>query len=424
MGVLFNFQPHATQRIVAADRHIRFRTVCCGRRWGKTRIAAAELLDIAGLCGGLYAWIAPSYYIAERGQRALTEIAGEFIKFSGQNPVRARFIGGAGPVEILFLTADHPETILGEGYDGVVVDEAARIEANVWQQYIRPSLADKLGWGIMISTPVGRNWFYDFHQRGQDPLETQYRSYTFKSTDNPFFLQEEWDEAKRTTPSDLFRQEYEGAFLDNSAGVFRDIDACIVPDFQQRTGDIALGVDLAKHNDFTVLTAMDRRTGAVIDWERFNMLDWPIQKERILAAARKYSALIVLDATGAGDPIYDDLRAVWPRIEPVKFTNATKAHLIQRLIVKIEQHQICWPEKLTVLTDELRRYEYAITAHGAITYNAPDNYHDDAVISLALAASGIYPAGSAGGSMAQLPRARTTELKPQARGLYISRRVI
>ena len=75
----------------------------------------------------------------------------------------------------------------------------------------------------------------------------------------------------------------------------------------------------------------------------------------------------MLDATGIGDPIYDDLRHVIPRIEPVKLTNVSKAQLIQRLVVAVEQRQIGWPAAWTVLTDELKRYEYQITPSGNIT---------------------------------------------------------
>ena len=102
MGLTFNYQAHPSQQLIHDDRGYRFRAVCCGRRWGKTRFAAAELFDIAGERGGLFAWVAPTYYIAERGQKALREIGGDFIQFKGQNPVRATFTGGGGPVEILF----------------------------------------------------------------------------------------------------------------------------------------------------------------------------------------------------------------------------------------------------------------------------------------------------------------------------------
>jgi hypothetical protein len=316
MGIDLNYKPHATQLPIHHDRCYRFRAVCCGRRWGKTRFAAAELLDLAGERGGLYAWIAPTYYIAERGQTALALIGGEFVRFRGQNPVRANFTGEGGPVEILFLSADNPDTILGDGFDGVILDEAARIERSVWEMNIRPALSDKQGWAVLISTPRARNWFFDFHSRGRDPRETLYRSYSFTRLDNPTFPREEWEEAKRTTPQDIFRQEYEAQFLEDSAGVFRNIEACLIPHSPNNPilplGDVSIGCDLAKHTDWTVLIAMDRTTGACVDMDRFQRLDWPIQKERILAFCQKWRGLLVMDATGAGDPIYDDLATVWP----------------------------------------------------------------------------------------------------------------
>jgi hypothetical protein len=132
--------------------------------------------------------------------------------------------------------------------------------------------------------------------------------------------------------------------------------------------------------------AMDRKTGVCVDMDRFQRLDWPIQKERILAFSKKWRGLLVMDATGAGDPIYGDLARVWPRIEPVKFTNQKKVELIQRLIVAVEQRNVSWPAAWEILTNEMKRYEYAISPNGAITYSALSGYHDDCVIALALVA--------------------------------------
>ena len=149
MDIPFGYVPHASQRKIHHDRGIRFRAVCCGRRWGKTRFAAAELLDVAGARGGLYAWIAPTYYIAERGETAVKLIGGDTVQFRGQNPVRAMMKGIGVEAEIRFLSADNPDTILGDGFDGVIVDEAARIERSVWEMNIRPALADKQGWAVL-----------------------------------------------------------------------------------------------------------------------------------------------------------------------------------------------------------------------------------------------------------------------------------
>ena len=390
MAFVINYAAHPGQQSIHDARNCRFRIVCCGRRWGKTLSLAAELLDAGGQEGGTYGWIAPTYFIADRGVDALREIAGDYVRITGRNPVRAEFSGAAGEARILFLSADNPESILGLGFKGIVVDEAARIPADVWHYTIRPTLAQTMGWATLISTPNGRGWFYDLHTRGKDPQESDYQSFHFPSNSNPYFPAEEWEEAKRTMPADVFRQEYEAEFLEDSAGVFHNVDDCLMTSPGTRTDDVAIGCDLAKHTDHTVLIAMDRKTGHCLDMERFNHLDWPIQKERIVNFYRRYNGLLVMDATGIGDPVYDDLRHIVPRIQPVKLTNLSKTQLIQRLVVAVEQRQIGWPSAWSVVTNEMKRYEYQITPNGSITYNAPSGYHDDCVIALALANSARY----------------------------------
>lgn len=391
MGQFINYVPHEAQRAIHGTRDRRFRVVCCGRRWGKTRSLAAELLDRgAGEISGDYGWIAPTYFIAERGVEALRDIAGKFVRFVGRNPVRAEFQGTDGPSRILFLSSDNPESILGLGFRGIVVDEAARVPSNVWNYTIRPTIAQTMGWATLISTPNGRGWFYDLFTRGKDPAEKDYLSLHFASNTNPYFPAAEWEEARRTMPADVFRQEYEAEFIEDSAGVFHEVDACTRPGPLLRTAEAVIGCDLAKHTDHTVLVAMDRKTGVCFDMERFNHLDWPIQKERIVNFYRKHGGLLVMDATGIGDPVYDDLRHVIPSIEPVKLTSLSKTQLIQRLVVAIEQRQITWPREWATLTDELKRYEYEILPSGSISYNAPGGYHDDCVIALALANSARY----------------------------------
>lgn len=387
MAIHLGYRPHRAQLEIHRARDRRFRTVCCGRRFGKSQFAAGELIDRGGLQPGLYAWIAPSYYLAEIGESKLRSIAGDFVEFKYKNPRRAYFNGQNGQVEIRFLSADAPDTILGEGYQGTVVDEAARLPEVIWSQFIRPALTDHQGWAVFITTPRGRNWIFDMHTRGQDPSQPDYASFTFPSTSNPFFRQDEWEEAKRNTPEMIFRQEYMAEFLEDSAGVFRGIEDVLYSGPPVILGGTAIGCDLAKYNDFTVLYAMDERSGDVFDEDRFNNIDWPIQRERIALFCEKHRGHLVLDSTGAGDPIYDDLRRDQriSAITPVKFTNTTKADIIQGLQLNIETGRIRIPGKFETLINELKRYEFEFTTHGNIRYNAPSGYHDDCVIALALA---------------------------------------
>src|SRR5258708_39695609 len=120
-----------------------------------------------------------------------------------------------------------------------------------------------------------------------------------------------------------------------------------------------MGVDLAKHADFTVCVVMDilSRQGGAFD--RFNRADWALQKARILLMAKLFNnCLTFIDAAGLGDPIYDDLRAAGLRIHPYKFTASTKEQLINHARLLVEQQPIHYPA-IPQLLSELKALEYS-----------------------------------------------------------------
>ena len=65
-------------------------------------------------------------------------------------------------------SAQYPERLVGEGLNGVILSEEAKLKDKIWPKYIRPTLADYNGWSFHSSTPEGKNWFYDLWQTGQD----------------------------------------------------------------------------------------------------------------------------------------------------------------------------------------------------------------------------------------------------------------
>ena len=412
------YRPHLAQAKIHDACDARFRTVCTGRRFGKTLCMAAEIMDRGGrVQGGDYGWVAPTYGVAERGVEAFRAIAPDDVRVVGRMPTRVEFQGLVGPCRVFMLSADNPDSIRGFGFRGIVVDEAAAVPVDVWNYVLRPTLAQTLGWGVFISTPAGRNWFYDMFTRGVERQEG-FRSFTFPSNVSPYFPAKEWDEARATLPEDVFRQEYMAEFLEDSAGVFRGVDACLVADadadagLQTRPHNVIVGCDIAKHTDWTVLIAVDAKTGLCLEMERFNQLDWPLQKERIAGFVRRWNALLVMDATGVGDPVYDDLRRVLPRVEGFKITAQTKRELVQGLMVAVEQRRVMWQAAWEILTAEMRRYEYEIGPTGQVSYAAPSGYHDDCVMALALAAWGCRTYGAEPGRMLRLG----VELRTEYRG--------
>jgi Terminase large subunit, T4likevirus-type, N-terminal len=400
MSAVLNYTPHPAQMEIHKARSKRFRTVCTGRRFGKTLCMAAELLDRGcGEAGGDYCWVAPTYGIADRGIDAFNKIAPGFVRIVGRMPSCALFEGVKGPCRVFFLSSDNPDSIRGFGFNGMVVDEAAYVPVDVWNYALRPTLAQTLGWAVFISTPSGRNWFYDMFTRGVTGEES-FASFTFASSASPYFPQAEWEEAKRTLPADVFRQEYEAQFLEDSAGVFKGVKACTFPDIEvtlKPSGRVIIGCDLAKHTDFTVLVAMDAATGGCLAMERFNQIDWPFQQQRIKDFCIKWKGTLMLDATGVGDPVYDALARELPDVTPFKITQTTKRELVQGLMLAIEKRDVGWPASWDVLTAELERYEYEIGPTGSISYGAPSGYHDDCVIALALAQWGRNKYGAGAG---------------------------
>jgi hypothetical protein len=150
---------------------------------------------------------------------------------------------------------------------------------------------------------------------------------------------------------------------------------------------------------------MDATTRELVYFERFQDVSWPVQKLKIQEIAGKYNnALTILDSTGVGDPIADDLRHAnislyYEDDRPgYKFTSDSKKRLIENLAIAIEQRLITFP-LIEVLIEELRNYEYNLTARGRIEYGAPDGKHDDCVTALALACWAIRSRTQAAGGI-------------------------
>jgi hypothetical protein len=402
------YLPFAAQsEIVNAPQ--RFISLCTGRRFGKTATGVFRLVHHLWGDPGDYAWIAPTYSVTQRGIDEMSQIINPKAYRLKGNPPVAHWANGARTA-YLSADSDDPVSLLGWGFKGGVIDEAARIRQKAWQQNIRPTFSDKQGWVLFMSTPKGRNWFYDMFARGNDPNFPDYLSKTYRSIDSPYFPEQEWDDAKRDLADSLFRQEYMAEFLADSAGVFNNIDQCrVLTERCSCDGMVVIGIDVAKHTDFTVMIAMCQRCGHCFAIDRFQRLDWTAQKQRIATFVGKHNGNVLIDASGVGDPIFDDLKAAGMRIQPFLFTSSSKQMLVQELMLAIEQGAISWPnagEDWDILTAELRRYEYEYTKSRAIRYSAPEGYHDDCVVSLSLAThlrgSVLHPTVMGGGVPTEL----------------------
>ena len=366
------------------DEHARFKVLASGRRWGKTLLGSLACV-VDGASGGRAWWVAPSYKMAMVGWRVVYRLGRQI---PGANIRRGDLLvemPGGGSVQV--RSADDPQSLRGEGLTLAVLDECAFMSEEAWTEALRPALSDRLGGALFISTPKGRNWFWRLFQRGQDDGESDWRSWRFPTLDNPFIAPSEIEAARRDLPERIYQQEYEARFLEDAGGVFRRVmeAATLAPQDPARGEQYVMGVDWGKSNDFTVLTVMDVTTRAVVCMDRFNQIDYAVQRGRLVALAERYRPSVILAESNAmGEPIIEQLQRDGLPVRAFQTTNATKAAIIESLALAFEQGSI----KILndpVLIGELQAYEMNRLPSGMTRYSAPEGLHDDTVMSLALA---------------------------------------
>lgn len=395
--VTINYEPQDYQREIHEDVS-RFKVIVRGRRGGKTEEEIQGCVMDAVTNPGRHWLVGPNYRqiksIAWTRLKAVLDVDKDWVfneqELYAHNP---NILDDKGtPTRIELKGADKEDSLVGVALKTLRIDEAALVKEGVWSRILRPMLADYKAPAYFYSTPRGRNWFYDLYMKGEH-REPGWRSWRQPTSINKYITEDEIQEARKDMSEQLFSQEFMAEFLSEDTGVFKRIKQCIVGTYKAAVPGrfYVMGIDLAKTIDFTVLTVMDSVTREVVAWERFNDLAWSIQKLRVQELAAKYNnALCIVDCTGVGDPIVEDLQraglSMWYQGEKpgFKFTNDSKNQLINNLAIAIEQRRITFPNE-AILVDELHSYEYGITDSERITYSAPDGKHDDAVISLALA---------------------------------------
>jgi hypothetical protein len=291
-----------------------------------------------------------------------------------------------GNRNIWFKSADNPDSLRSQGIKVLWVDEGAQIAEEAWTLALRPALMDEKGIAFFTGTPRGHNWYFQLWTRGQDPSQTDYKSWSFPSSSNPYLDPAEIAAFARDMPELAYRQEVLAEFLEDVGSVFRGVDRIVKGSFEppNRFKQYVMGADLAKLEDFTVLVVLDA-DGRLVAFDRFSELDWVFQRKRIVQLAQRYDVRLLIDSSGVGDPVCDELYRENVRVEGYKFTNATKKDLIENLSIMIENQQLTIPN-IPELINELKLYGYKTTASGNVQYGAPEGYHDDCVVALALAA--------------------------------------
>jgi hypothetical protein len=435
--LIINYQAHAGQLEVSQAIRDNFALTAaaaiveliCSRGWGKTLYLVCEVLVpfLHTNPNAKVMWVAPTYQIAaspiddvfrgvneETGERWVPEFddkgnrVWEFAN-TAAGPVLRWFNGAT----VAFKSADSPESIVSRGYNLIIIDEAALIEERVFTQQILGT-ARKEGIKIfMISSPRGKqHWTYKVFCKGQDPKETNYLSLQQPWTKNPHF-NKTLASLIKDLPDWLYRQEYLAEFIEDGDVVFRGVDAILdglelafegqQQEWEAELTDIVVpslsgdrkvavedrryvvSMDLAKAVDYTVITVMDLDTGQIVYYRRMNKTDYrEVLKFAAELCKRFNSAELIFDKTGVGSGLADFLNNYDVTAVPFTFTNESKNDIVTKLALAIEHQNIRIPNIVT-MKNELAVFTYKLTRTGKMSYGAPSGFHDDIVMSLAMA---------------------------------------
>lgn len=384
--------------------------VAAGTKWGKTAAISTGLSQAAlARPGTIWRWIAPIYEQSKVGMNYFRKLL--------PPPPHTDFKDGAMRIllpmietEIQFWHCKNPVSLEGPGIHGNIFDEAAKCpyEAVASAQTTVTFTKGPQGY---FSTPFGKNWFYREAMEAKEHMAWCKKNgkhperifLTAPTIDNPHVDKAVIEEARRSLPERLFRQYFLAEFIDDGS-VFVGFRDCIkgpmidvyggiqfwtIPGSEQL--DVFIGADWAKKEDFTVFTAITKPADGppkMVGFMRFQGLGYVEALKELYKFTKKFKNVINIkhDRTGVGEAIDDMLAQLTVPFEGVVFTNASKAAMVNQLMMGFETREIelChWPE----LIAELESYSVITNELGNARYSAPAGLHDDIVSSLMLSYS-------------------------------------
>lgn len=380
----------------------------CGRQFGKSLLGLAELLGLypgaqRGALhqpGGKLWFVTRTARHAKESYRQAKVALAPLLVYHNDTDLELVL---QNECRLEFRSADRPDLLRGFTLDGLVFDEITLVPARLWYEVLSPLVAARKGWVLFMGTPRGKgNWVYPLWLNGQKPSPL-WGSWSGPCTDNPLISKEELAVWRATCPESYFRQEYLGEWLDDACSFFPGLDKAY-RDYKLPTGPRAgcayyHGGDLAKHEDYTAVSLLERdaefgELHRLIHYMQWRRLPWGETRGRIVGATRHWGSRLLLDATrgSVGDPLIEDFQKDLgaSRVAGFGFTSGSKEALLKGLEVGLESSRLVLPgtperPAFPELDLELRGYGWVPGKNGVMRPGPRDGGTDDAVMSLGLA---------------------------------------
>lgn len=390
----------------AIQRGVKRIVVIWHRRSGKDKTIINIIATESQKRVGTYYYFFPTYAQGKKilwdgvdkdGFPFMSHFPKEIVKNKNETELRIEFLNGSA---FQIIGTDKIDSIVGTNPIGCVFSEYALQDPKAWEM-MRPILRENGGFAIFNFTPRGMNHGHKILQVAINNPDTWFYQVLTVDDTNAVTPADIEQERKEGMPEELIQQEYYCKFIEGAGAFFKRVrDYAYDPDglALNNNGDFQVGADFAKHQDWTVLTPFCLNSFVMYPQERFNQIEWNLQKSRVEAMCFRHqnvegsTALLWPDSTGVGDPIVEDLKSRGLRIgnegEGFKFTETSRTQLLDNLRILIEQGKIRIPND-EGLIGELQSMRYELSERGKIKIKVPDGMTDDRIMSAALSVWGI-----------------------------------
>ncbi len=383
--------PHAGQAAIddLFAGGARFVAVMCARQFGKTSDLVRRAC-VAALRGEAVGIFVPQLVYADEIWRDVTQALGPVTLRKNEQKRRLEVLVDGGVVEVWSFDSNE-DAGRGRRYDWVFVDEAGLIGdlLNKWRLALRATLLAKQGRAVFYGTPKGaKSDFVQLYRAAESDETGLWRGLRRRTLDNPYIDPDEVERARREMPPEQFAQEFEAVPMDDgSTPLTVDVIAAAIGERSSHPTAV-WGIDLARSGDWCWMIGLDE-WGNWTESERWQAA-WSVSKRKIANILKAKGGLAIVDATGIGDVIVDDLlNAGVERLERFVFTEAKRRHLIEGVIVGLhnKRHRIPGLEHGGQLKRELEALQVE-WRNGKPFYEVPPSIHDDGLMALGLAIHG------------------------------------
>ena len=387
------FSPYAAQKEwieKIEDPQVKYASLIIGRQTGKSLLITNLALKWSLENNGVNTMIVSPIYSQSRKIFEDIErvIAGTpLLTASNKSNYEMTLLNGS---KIIFRSAEKPDSLRGYTNHYLLIDEAAFIRNQVWDEILRPTILVNGRKVVFASTPKDKSsYLFKLYQYGLDPEKPDYVSMNGSSYDNPFISKEDLDEAKKTMPEDIFLSEVMGQFTEGGGSVFKNIDNyCVLPEWRPKQNGVRYyaGIDVGRQMDYSVLTILDDK-GNVVFIYRDNNKPWDTIIGNMVKYLQQYGATAMMEVNGIGDPLYDQIQKQYKDIHPFLTTNQSKQQIIEDLIYELNTGELRLPTETLFrpLYNELQTFSYSYSpTTRKVQYKALEGGHDDTILSLAI----------------------------------------